>query len=115
VTVGILALHYVTSDPVEKEFAMKQQYDSRKGPRPSSIVQGRTSPKLPSHVAPQTATEERQGYAGDEANPGALSVPHRIFVRKTYDVQFVDAQLPSSNTTSIDKKHLSDEIEVVEG
>ena len=112
-TVGILALHYVTSDPVEKQLGMKQ-FDSRKGPRPSSTVQGRTSPKLSSHVAPQTGAETQVYAADDEANPGVISVPNRIFVRKTYDVQFMEAQLPSSNTTSIDKKHLSDEIEEVE-
>jgi hypothetical protein len=49
----------------------------------------------------------------DDANEGVISVPNRIFVRKTYDVQFVEPQLPSSNTTSIDKKHLADEIEEV--
>jgi len=113
VTVGILALHYVTSDPLEKQLGMKQ-FDYRIGPRPSSTVQGRTSPKLSSHVAPQTGAETH-GYTGDdEANPGVLSVPNRIFVRKTYDVRYMEAQLPSSNTTSIDKKHLSDEIEEVE-
>jgi hypothetical protein len=52
--------------------------------------------------------------AGDhDANQDVISVPNRIFVRKTYDVQFVEPHLPSSNTTPIDRKHLAEEVEEV--
>ena len=108
-TVGILALHYVTSDPIEKQLGMNQ-LDFRKGPRPISTVQSPTGHKLPSNVAVQATTEPL--CAGDhDANQDAISVPNRIFVRKTYDVQFVERHLPSSNTTPIDTKHLAEEVE----
>ena len=112
-TVGILALHYVTSDPTEKQLGMKQP-DSRKEPRPVSTVQWRTSYMLPSDVAPQ-ATTETQVCAGDyDADHDVITVPNRISVRKTYDVQFEEAHLPSINTTSIDRKHLAEEVKEVE-
>ena len=107
-TVGILALHYVTSEPIEKQLGF------RKGPRPISTAQSPIGHKLPSNVAAQ-ATTEPQMCAGDhDANQDVISVPNRIFVRKTYDVQFVEPHLPSSNTTPIDRKHLAEEVEEVE-
>ena len=48
-----------------------------------------------------------------DADQDAITVPNRIFVRKTYDVQFVEGHLPPSNTTSIDGKHLAAKIEEV--
>jgi hypothetical protein len=109
VTVGILALHYVTNDPTEKQLGMKQP-DSRKGPQPISTVQ---SHRLSSNVAPQ-ATTETQVCAGDhDADQGVITVPNRILVRKTYDVQFEEVYLSSINTTSIDRKHLAEEMEEV--
>jgi hypothetical protein len=49
--------------------------------------------------------------AGDyDTDHDVITVPNRIFVRKTYDVQVVEAQEPSSNATSIDKKHLAEEV-----
>jgi hypothetical protein len=105
VTVGILALHYVTSDPTEKQLGMKQP-DSPKEPRPISTVQSRTGHKLPSNVT--------QVCVGDhDADQDVITVPNRILVRKTYDVQFEEIRLPSINITSIDKKHLAEVIEEV--
>jgi hypothetical protein len=52
--------------------------------------------------------------AGDhDADQDVITVPNRISVRKTYDVQFEEAHLPSINTTSIDRKHLAEEMEEV--
>ena len=111
-TVGILALHYVTSDPTEKQLGMKQ-FDSRTTPQPISPLQSRTGQVLPSYTAPQGATET-QVCAGDhDGDQDVITVPNTIFVRKTYDVQFVEAHPPSSNTTSIDKKHLVEDINEV--
>jgi hypothetical protein len=108
VTVGILALHYVTSDPTEKQLGMKQP-DSRKESRPVSTVPWRTSYMLPSDIAPR-ATTETQVCAGDhDVDQDIITVPNRISVRKTYDVQFEEARLPSIITTSIDTKHLAEE------
>jgi len=49
-----------------------------------------------------------------DANQNVISVPNRIFVRKTYDVQSVEPHLLSSNTTPIDRKHLAEKVEEVE-
>jgi hypothetical protein len=108
VTVGILALHYVTSDPTEKQLGMKQP-DSPKGPRPTSTIQSQTGHKLPSNVITVT-----QVCAGDrDTDQDVITVPNRISVRKTYDVQFEKAYLPPTNTMSINRKHLTEEIEEV--
>jgi hypothetical protein len=108
VTVGILALHYVTSDPTEKQLGMKQP-DSPKESRPISIV-SRTGHRLSSNVAPQATTETRVCAGDHDADQDVITVPNRISVRKTYDVQFEEVYLPSINTTSIDRKHLTEEI-----
>jgi hypothetical protein len=52
--------------------------------------------------------------AGDhDADQDVITFPNRILVRKTYDVQFEEVYLPSINTTSIDRKHLAEEMEEV--
>jgi hypothetical protein len=112
VTVGILALHYVTSDPTENQLGMKQP-DSRKGSRPTSTVHSRASYMLPSSVAPRATTETRVCAGDHDADQDVITVPNRISVRKTYDVQFEEAYLPSINTTSIDRKHLAEAVEEV--
>ena len=48
-----------------------------------------------------------------DADQDVITVPNRILVRKTYDVQFEEVRLPSINITSIDKKHLAEVIEEV--
>jgi hypothetical protein len=107
VTVGILALHYVTSDPTEKQLGMKQP-DSPNGPRPTSTA-SRTSPGLPSYGAPQATTEIHVCAGDHDSDQDVITIPNRILVRKTYDVQFVEGYLPS-NTTSIDKKDVAEEV-----
>jgi len=133
VTVGILALHYVTSDPTEKQLGMKQPVQSRPvstvqsrpvstvqsrpistvQSRPISTVQSRTGHNLPFNVAPQATTETRVCAGDHDADQDVITFPNRISVRRTYDVQFEEAPLPSINTMSIDRKHLAVEVEEV--
>jgi hypothetical protein len=52
--------------------------------------------------------------AGDyDADQDVITVPNRISVRKTYDVHFEEAHLPSINITSLDRKHLAVEVEEI--
>jgi hypothetical protein len=112
VTVGILALHYVTSDPIAKQLGMNG-LSSRKGPQPIATLQSRTSPTLPSNASPR-ATMEAQACADDHDVPqDGITVPNRIFVRKTYDVQPMEPRLSSSNTPSIERKQVAEEVEEV--
>jgi hypothetical protein len=112
VTVGILALHYVTSDPTEKQLGMKQP-ESRRGSRPVSTVQSPTGHRLSFNVAPQATTEVRVCAGDYDADQDVITVPNRISVRKTYDVHFEEAHLPSINITSLDRKHLAVEVEEI--
>lgn len=90
-----------------------KQPDSHKGPRPTSTIQSRTDHRLSSNVAPQATTETQVCAGYHDADQDVITVPNRISVRKTYDVQFEEAHLPSINTTSIDRKHLTEKMEEV--
>src|SRR5271170_3003106 len=64
VTVGILALHYVTNDPTEKQLGAKQpQFNSRLAAVPS--VHSRAGGKSSATIVPKTTTDAKI-WAGDQ-------------------------------------------------
>jgi len=86
VTVGILALHYVTNDPTEKQLGAKQpQFNSRLAAVPS--VHSRAGGKSSATIVPKTTTDAKIWAGDQDGGHEAVAAPDRIFVRTSCEVR----------------------------
>jgi hypothetical protein len=86
VTVGILALHYVTNDPTEKQLGMKQaQFNSK--PVAISSVHSRAGGKSSATIVPKITTDTKIWASDEDGDHETVTAPDRIFVRTSYEVR----------------------------
>jgi hypothetical protein len=83
VTVGILALHYVTNHPAEKELGVKAPPADQRNPSTSSVFPGTTyQASVNSDRTGQTRVWASDQYGDEEV----IAAPDRIFVSTSFEV-----------------------------
>jgi len=89
VTVGILALHYVTNHPAEKELGVKAPPANQRNPSTSSVFPGTTyQASVNSDRTGQTRVWASDQYGDEEV----IAAPDRIFVSTSFELYRIDEQ-----------------------
>jgi len=86
VTVGILALHYVTNHPAEKHLGVKELPASNRYPNAWNAYRG-------TECETSTDSARTRVWASDWDNDDtAITAPDRIFVSRSYELYRIDEQ-----------------------